>query len=159
MLVNPQVVLGDDSTVFNSGLWCGMEYMEENFSSPTALGVFSEEKINILAYPLWNELGRVERDGLWFADRSFLIKAKTLSVYNKHQLGVFNSYVEQLGHTPSRDEEEYLDAVSRFDEYYHYSDDGSVYRAGLAQEENLKRLAAKLPNHQILWAIAKGEKK
>ena len=160
LLLNPEAVVVEDAgSFFHQGLWCGMDYQEENFSSPTALGVYSEEKINLLVYPLWPELGRVELDGLWFADHHFLAKAKTVSLYNKHHLKVFNHYMDELGRYPSKQEEEYLQAVRSFDEYYHYSDDISVFRAGKQKEEKLKWLAEQLPNHQQLWTIAKGAKK
>ena len=160
ILVNPEVVLTENPDgVFKHGLWCGLEYQEENFSYPSALGVFSQEKINVLAYPIWPVLDRIELDGLWFVDHKFLEKAKTVSIYNKHQLKVFSRYVEQLGRFPTAREEEYLSAVRNFDEYYHYSDDGSVFRAGLEKERHLKWLAGQLDNHQVLWALAKEQPK
>ena len=159
LLLNPAAVKGDgDDTIFDSGLWCGVNYTEENFAAPSAFCVYLEEKVNLLVYPLWPELGRVELDGLWFADHHFLAKAKTVSLYNKHHLKVFNHYMDELGRYPSKQEEEYLQAVRSFDEYYHYSDDISVFRAGKQKEEKLKWLAEQLPNHQQLWAIAKGAK-
>lgn len=41
--------------------------------------------------------------------------------------------------------------LESFDWYYHYSDDGREWRAGVAQEKVLKEIATQSPEHQQLY--------